>query len=202
MAKKEYFNSEKVIVEPCRLIFPNIFQKEVYQGQETKFKATLMIDRENPIMKEIREQIKEVLGRSGVKVKPENYCVRDGANFERDWYQDFFILTAGSHQRPVIINIDGSQGVEEEDEFYPGAIVRARVSFWINTVGTNRVVGNLHGLRKIGQGKRIGGDNPEETVDALGGDVKVTMMAGDGPADYYDADEEQTSETDPEDIPF
>jgi hypothetical protein len=72
----------KIKLNNVRLSFPSLFQKATFEGKETKFEGTLLLDKKQhaesiaEIQAAIKVAIKEKLG--GAKVGADKLCMKDG----------------------------------------------------------------------------------------------------------------------------
>ena len=167
----------RVKIENAILTWPYLYRKQVFEGVETKYRATLLVDKENPIVNQIKTQCSQLITEADVKVKKENWCISDGDEYENEFYHDKIVIKPGSHKMPLLFNAKGEHSHIDDGEFYAGCIVNALVSFWINTKGTNRVVGELHGVFKVADGERLIGVSDDVVAkELLGEDAAKAAM--------------------------
>jgi hypothetical protein len=80
----------KIKLNNVRLSFPSLFQKATFEGKETKFEATLLLDKDAhaesiaEIQAAIKVAIKEKLG--GAKVGADKLCIKDGDDSDYEGY--------------------------------------------------------------------------------------------------------------------
>jgi hypothetical protein len=138
----------KIKLNNVRLSFPSLWRKSVYNGEETKFEATFLIDKKTQAdkIKEIEAaialSIKENL--KGAKIGDDKKCLKDGDDFEYAGYAGNMSLKASSNKRPLVIDRDKSNLTEEDNRIYAGCRVNAIVELWAqnNTYG-KRINANL-----------------------------------------------------------
>ena len=142
----------KIKIKNARLSFPSLFRKAQFQGEETKFEATLMLHKEDhadtiaEIQNAIKAGIKEHL--KGAKVPADKICLKDGDESGRDEYEGHFTLKAANNKRPKVIDRDKTPLTEDDDKPYSGCYVNAVVDLWYQNNGYGkRVNANLLGVQ-------------------------------------------------------
>ena len=124
----------KIILKNVRISFPSLFKKATYNGDETGFEGTFLINKEDQaaqvelIQNTIKDLIKTNL--KGAKLQPDKICLRDGDLVDYDGYADHFSIKASSKKRPLVIDRDKSPLVEEDGRPYSGCYVNASVELW------------------------------------------------------------------------
>jgi len=125
----------KVILRNVRLSFPELFKKGSFNGEETKYGATFLLNKEEhaDTIAEIKTQIAELIKTNlkGAKVPADKLCLRDGDEVEYDGYAGCFSLKASTKKRPIVVNKDKTPLVEEDGKPYGGCYVNATVDFWV-----------------------------------------------------------------------
>jgi hypothetical protein len=100
----------KIKLNNVRLSFPSLFQKATFEGKETKFEATLLLDKDAhaesiaEIQAAIKVAIKEKLG--GAKVGADKLCMKDGDESDYEGYAGTMSLKAANAKRPLVIDRD------------------------------------------------------------------------------------------------
>lgn len=160
----------KFTLPNVRLSFPSIFQKAQFQGQETKFEATFLLDKKGhsdlieKLNKAIEAGIKEEL--KGAKVPASKRCLQDGDEKDYDGYEGQMSLKASSNKRPTIIDRDKTPLVEDDDKPYAGCYVNAVIEFWFqNNDFGKRVNANLLGIQFVKDGEAFGSGPIDVTDD-------------------------------------
>lgn len=120
---------KKIIqLKNVRIIYPSLFHKNLWKGQETKYQATFIIHKSNAAIKQLQEQmesIKEVKFDGKVNNKTFSYCLKsidelreDNEKYLAQDYDDSFILTAKSNYKPLVVenyqNTNPSTGKKEQ----------------------------------------------------------------------------------------
>lgn len=148
----------KIKLTNVRLSFPSLFRKAQFNGEETKYEATFMLNKEqhadkiDEIKKLIADGIKENL--KGAKVPSDKICLKDGDESGRDEYEGHFTIKAANNKRPKVIDRDKSTLMEEDDKPYSGCYVNAVIDLWYqnNSYG-KRVNANLLGVQFFKDGE-------------------------------------------------
>ena len=159
----------KVKIQGARLSFPSLFRKATFEGQETKYEATLMLHKEDhadtiaEIKAQIAKSIKENM--KGAKVASDKICLKDGDESGRDEYAGHYTLKAANNKRPKVIDRDKTPLTEDDEKLYSGCYVNAVIDFWYqsNSYG-KRVNANLLGVQFAKDG------DPFETVSTADDD--------------------------------
>ena len=145
-----------------RLSFPNLFQTELFGGEDTgKYAATFILDKTEHAaqIKEIEDQIKQ-LTRDAFKNKalPEDrIALKDGDKSDRDDYAGKMTIKASTKKRPLLLNRDKTPVAEEDGVLYAGCYVNCILSLWAqdNQYG-KRINGSLDGVMFAGHGEPFG----------------------------------------------
>lgn len=142
----------KLKLQNVRLSFPSLFHKAVFEGNETKFEATFLLDKEKHadtielIKSEISKCIKNNL--KGAKLTADRLCLKDGDDFDYAGYAGQMSFKASNVKRPMIIDRDKSQLSEDDERLYAGCYVNAVVELWAQNNGFGkRINANLLGVQ-------------------------------------------------------
>ena len=148
----------KIILKDVRLSFPSLFHKAVFDGKETKFEATFLIDKAKNAakIKEIKAAIEGMIkdDLKGSKLPPDKVCMKDGDSIDYAGYAGTMSLKASSTKRPIIIDRDKSPLTEDDNKFYAGCYVNASLELWAqnNNYG-KRINCNLLGVQFMKDGE-------------------------------------------------
>ena len=100
----------KIKLQGVRLSFPSLFRKAVFQGEETKYEATLLLDKEKHAasIAEINEAIKKGIADNfkGAKIPADKICFKDGDSIDYDGYAGCMSIKAANNRRPIVIDRD------------------------------------------------------------------------------------------------
>lgn len=160
----------KIKLNNVRLSFPSLFRKAVFEGNETKYEATFLLDKEKhadtikSIKAEIANRIKNDL--KGAKVPADKICLKDGDEFEYSGYAGHMSFKASNNKRPMIIDRDKSQLSEEDERLYAGCYVNAVVELWVQNNGFGkRINANLLGVQFFKDGEPFADGESASTSD-------------------------------------
>ena len=172
----------KVILKNVRLSFPSLFKKGSFNGEETKYEATFLLNKEEhaDTIAEIKTQITDLIKTNlkGAKVPADKLCLRDGDEVEYDGYAGCFSLKASTKKRPIVVNKDKTPLVEEDGKPYGGCYVNATVDFWVqNNAYGKRVNSTLLAVQFFKDG--------EPFADGAVGDVNDFDMFDDDDSDLF-----------------
>ena len=148
----------KIKLNNVRLSFPSLFRKATFEGTETKYEATFMLNKDEhgdliaDIKKQIAAGIKENL--KGAKIASDKIALKDGDESGRDEYEGHYTLKAANGKRPKVINRDKTPLTEDDEVIYSGCYVNAVVEPWYqaNAYG-KRVNFNLLGVQFFKDGE-------------------------------------------------
>ena len=173
----------KIKLNNVRLSFPSIFRKATFEGAETKYEATFLIDKESQADKikelksEISKRIKEDL--KGAKLSAERICLKDGDDFDYTGYAGCMSFKASSTKRPLVIDRDKSPLTEDDNRIYAGCYVNAMVELWVQNNGYGkRINANLLGVQFFKDGEPFA-DGESGSVDDF------DMFEDDGDDEFF-----------------
>lgn len=173
----------KIKLNNVRLSFPSIFRKAVFNGKETKYEATFLLDKDKHADKieEINEAIKSMIktGLKGAKLGPDKICMKDGDEIGYDGYDNTMSFKASSQKRPMAVDRDKSILTEDDNRLYAGCYVNATVELWAqNNEYGKRINANLLGVQFFKDGKPFsdGVSASLDDFDAFDDDEDVDFM--------------------------
>ncbi len=150
-----------------RLSFPSLFHRSEFNGEQGKFEATFLINKETQkaLVSEINAQIEAALKEAKVKVPSDKICLRDGDFIEYDGYDGHFALKASTKKRPTIIDRDKTPLAEDDlNAPYAGCYVNAIVDLWVqNNQYGKRVNAQLYGVQFVKDGEAFGAVDTDVT---------------------------------------
>jgi len=159
----------KIKLTNVRLSFPSLFRRAVFGGEETKFEATFLLDKESHADKiaEIEAAITVVSKEKhkGKTPPADKLCLKDGDTIEYDGYAGTMSIKASSKQRPMVIGTDRAPLAEDDGKPYAGCYVNAIIELWgqDNQFG-KRVNANLLAVQFAKDGDPFG-DGVTASVD-------------------------------------
>jgi len=145
-------SNKKIKISNARISFPSLFRKAVFNGEETKYEATFLIDKKESAEKiaEINGAIKELIKDQfkGAKIPSDKLCVKDGDTIEYAGYAGNVSVKASSNSRPLVLDRDKSPLAEDDNRIYAGCRVNAVIELWAqnNNYG-KRINANLLGVQ-------------------------------------------------------
>lgn len=142
----------KVKLTNVRLSFPSLFRKAQFNGEETKYEGTFLLNKEEhaatiaEIERHIQDKIKNDL--KGAKLGADKICLKDGDEIDYDGYAGHMSIKASNNKRPKVIDRDKSPLTEDDDKVYAGCYVNAVLELWSqnNSYG-KRINANLLGVQ-------------------------------------------------------
>jgi hypothetical protein len=160
----------KIKLNNVRLSFPSLFQKATFEGKETKFEATLLLDKERhaesiaEIQAAIKLAIKEKLG--GAKVGAEKLCMKDGDDSDYEGYAGTMSLKAANAKRPLVIDRDKTPLAESDNRPYSGCYVNCIIELWAqNNAYGKRINANLLAVQFYKDGQPFGDAGANASVN-------------------------------------
>ena len=125
----------KIILKNVRVSFPSLFKKGSFNGEETKYEATFLLNKEEHAdsIAEIKAQIADLVkvNLKGAKVPADKLCLRDGDEVEYDGYAGCYSIKCSTKKRPIVIDRDRSPLTEDDNKPYGGCYVNASIDFWV-----------------------------------------------------------------------
>ena len=125
----------KIILKNVRISFPSLFKKGSFNGEETKYEATFLLNKEEHAdsITEIKAQIADLVKSNlkGSKVPADKICLRDGDEVEYDGYAGCFSIKCSTKKRPIVIDRDRSPLTEDDGKPYGGCYVNASIDLWV-----------------------------------------------------------------------
>ena len=138
----------KIKLHNVRLSFPSLFRKAVFNGEETKYEATFLLDKDEhadkiaEIEAAIAAAVKDNL--KGAKLAANKICLRDGDDVDYAGYANAMSVKASNGKRPMVIDRDKSPLTEEDNRIYGGCYVNAIIELWTqNNQWGKRINANL-----------------------------------------------------------
>jgi hypothetical protein len=125
----------KIILKNVRVSFPSLFKKGSFNGEETKYEATFLLNKEEHAdsITEIKAQIADLVkvNLKGAKVPADKLCLRDGDEVEYDGYAGCYSIKCSTKKRPIVIDRDRSPLTEDDGKPYGGCYVNASIDLWV-----------------------------------------------------------------------
>lgn len=162
----------KYTLKNVRLSFPSLFNKAKFNGTETKYEATLLLDKvaHADVIEEIRKGIAEKIKSDlkGAKLGADKICLRDGDDAGYDGYEGCFSIKASNNRRPTVIDRKKDQVQEDDNLFYAGCYVNAQIELWSqNNEFGKRINANLLIVQFARDGEPFGAGGTTGDIDAF-----------------------------------
>lgn len=159
----------KIKFKNARLSFPSLFRKAVFNGEETKFEATFLLNKEEhaETITEIQTAIKSMLANDlkGAKLSADKICLKDGDEIDYDGYAGCMSIKASSSKRPLVLDRDRSPLTQDDNRIYAGCYVSGVIELWAqNNQWGKRINANLLGVQFVKDGEPFG-DGVSASVD-------------------------------------
>lgn len=160
----------KIKLQNVRLSFPSLFKKANFQGVDTKYEATFLIDKESQaalvteIKKAISALIKDKL--KGAKLGADKICLKDGDEIDYEGYAGMMSIKASNAKRPLTIGKDRSPVTEDDNVFYAGCYVNAHIELWAQDNGFGKRINcHLLAVQFAKDGESFGDGGTQSSID-------------------------------------
>jgi hypothetical protein len=160
----------KIKLNNVRLSFPSLFQKATFEGKETKFEATLLLDKDThaetiaEIQAAIKLAIKEKLG--GAKVGADKLCMKDGDDSDYEGYAGTMSLKAANAKRPLVIDRDKTPLAESDNRPILRLLRQRIIELWAqNNAYGKRINANLLAVQFYKDGQPFGDAGANASVN-------------------------------------
>lgn len=167
----------KTILKNVRLAFPTLFKPEQIMGEgDPKFGATLLIDKNDPQIKTIREGF-ATLAKDKWAAKGEStlsalisggkVCLRDGdSKADYAGFSGCMFISANSKTRPLVVGLDKAPLVEADGKPYAGCYVNAVIDLWAQDNGFGkRINASLLSVQFFREGEAFSGGATADVDD-------------------------------------
>lgn len=167
----------KIRLDKVVISFPSVFNKATYQGLETKYEATFLLNKkmqeDQEKQKDNIHQLDEVINKLKGFLQKEKIpqskalsmidtLLRDGDEKDYEGYAGTRTLKGRSNS-PIYVIDKAKRLVKEEDGLiYGGAIVNAIVQFYIHN---NKLCCALNGVQWVSSGTKYGASNEDSHND-------------------------------------
>ena len=158
----------KIKLNNVRLSFASIFRKATFNGDETKYEGTFLIDKETQAdqIATINAANKAMLAEKKSKLAADRICFKDGDEIDYDGYAGHMSIKASNGKRPLVIDRDKSPLAEDDGRPYSGCYVNAILELWFqdNAYG-KRVNCNLDAVQFVKDGQPFGDGGSTASID-------------------------------------
>lgn len=163
-------NETKVLLTDVRLSYANIFEPTSFDGNEPKYSAAILIDKEDTetldILKQALTNAKEDYSEKHGKAPASlRVPLRDGDEERPDDvnYQGMYFFNASSKRAPEVVGkyLDPETNkpvVLDEEDVYSGCFVNVSINFYpYNVSGNKGIAAGLGNIQKSRDGERLSG---------------------------------------------
>lgn len=162
MAKQ---NEECVVRIPCRIGFPDLFTPRAFdqsKPESAQYGVTVMIPKGDEasvaaVRSAMNAAYKDLWKDKGPKLGPDKVCLRDGAEKENEINHGYWLVSAKSKRRPVVVNRRREPVQESDGLVYGGADANVVLRIWAmdNDFG-KRLCASLEAVQVLGTGEPFG----------------------------------------------
>ncbi len=152
--------------------YPALFARPMFEGEAGKYGCKLLLDPEEhaaeieTIKKAIGALVSEKL--DGQRLPSDKLCLRRGDDTGKDYQDGYWVLSANSKTRPVVLDRSKNLLSEDDNVIYPGCRVNANISLWAqNNRYGKRVNSEIEGIQFVGD---------DEAIEAGGGKSAKAVM--------------------------
>jgi hypothetical protein len=164
----------RIMLKNVRLSFPALWRAEAFKpGDEPKFKATFLVSKDSPQIKEIEVKILAVLKEKfpqkadallrQIRGNRNKFCFQDGDDQEYDGYAGCMALSAKSKTRPSIFDGNKNPLAEDDGKPYPGCYVNASVDLFAYDSQGAGVSASLRGVQFLRDGDAFTAGRPADS---------------------------------------
>ena len=167
-------NPYNVRLNNVTLTYPSVYQKSVYEGQETKYQTGIILKKNDENYKALKEKyeaicqeaiadkkltraqltpwIRPLGGTKGIVVD----CAQDPDKYQGPRFENAVILTAKNEYKPYVVNRILEPIEESENEVYGGCVCNASVTLYIYHKVYKGIGVQLNGIQKVKDGEPFG----------------------------------------------
>ena len=164
-------SNETLILKNVRLSFPSLYKSGSYAGSETgKYEATFLLPKDDVAqVKALNALVAESKkANSKMKFGADKIFVKDGDDVS-ETTEGYWVITTGKRTtsgRPVLLDRNANPVAEEDNLFYAGCFVNAKIGAWVqdNNYG-KRINGNFSVIQFVKDGEALGGGGMDSSTD-------------------------------------
>ena len=168
----------RIMLRNVRLSFPALFEPEAFKpGDEPKYKATFLVDKDSPQIAEVNAAILAVLRESPkvgpkkadtvlkqISGNPNKFCWQTGDNTDYDGYAGMMSLAAKAKEaaRPTVIDANKAPLTARDGKPYAGCYVNASVELYVyDNLGIG-ITAQLRGVQFLRDGDAFAAGRPAD----------------------------------------
>ena len=167
--------SNKILLRNVILHWPFIFDRSVWKGRVSSYRAWLVIPPSEVATANIaKSAVSKAKERMDEDVEEERSCLRDEGSANPLAYEpDTWVLRTSANNKPVVIDANKKELTEQGDIELYGALANAVVDVWAYQKGQYepRICATLHAVQILKEGEGMGemDDSPDRhRTEALG----------------------------------
>lgn len=168
--------SEFVMLKNVRCIYPHLFVRPEFEGEEQKYSIKVMLDKDSQqdLIAKCKNKAKELLKEKnkGKPLPSEKHFFRDCEDLGKDVFQNCFVITASNGSKPLVIGTGPKDIITDKDEckIYSGCYVNVKIKPWYqdNRYG-KRINTELIAVQFAKDGDALGGNyiDPNTAVEGF-----------------------------------
>ena len=147
-----------VVLKEVKLLYPSLVNKATFSGISTdKYQASFLLDetQHKDVIVALRKEIAQEIGKSGLKIPKDKYCVKHGSDFEDDFYNNQLIVRSSNRNEILLIDRQ-KEPIVDKSIFYSGCIVTAVIDIWIqNNQYGKRVNSTVRLIQFVQDGEKL-----------------------------------------------
>lgn len=169
----------EIMITNVRLSYPNLFSAFAFKkDQEPKYGATLVFSVDDEVnTKRVKAAIMQAATNKWGQKAAESLKVaianlkgglHNGAKkADKEGFDETVqFVNASSKTRPLALTRDRTPATADDNLFYPGCYVNAKISFYANDNEWGKSIGcELKGVQFVNDGERLGGGTPASPDD-------------------------------------
>ena len=169
----------RILLRNVRLSFPALFEPEAFKaGDEPKYKATFLVDKNSPQVAEVNRIIADTL-RASPKVgpkkadavlkqisgNPNKCCWQDGDNADYDGYAGMMSMSAKAKvsARPTVLDGNKSPLTARDGKPYAGCYVNASIELYVYDSSGVGITAQLRGVQFLRDGDAFAAGRPADS---------------------------------------
>ncbi len=171
MSEKKQYN---VALNNVTITFPSVYQKAVYEGQETKYQTGIILKKNDANYNALKAKydaicqeaiaskkltrtqltpwIRPLGGTKGIVVD----CAEDPDKYQGPRFENAVILTAKNDYKPYVVNGRREPIDEAENQIYGGCVCNVNVDLYIYHKVYKGIGVQLNGIQKVRDGEPFG----------------------------------------------
>ena len=163
----------QMMIEGARLSFPALWTPSAFPGNEAKYSAVFMLDKKQhaSVIEQLLKLDDELATAKWADKLPKKlfHALQDGDELDRPEYEGHYILKANNRKRPLVVDRDMSQLVEEDGRPMGGDYVNGRVRLyaWSKERQFDGILCELQVVQFAKEGERFGDSAGSNNLDGF-----------------------------------